>query len=281
MLDDGSMSARKVSWFRINMEDSPEMVPPQVNQDDGDQVVIGKLGQKIALNYEKKHDEPSENVDQFVSMFRELTGDFVTHIECSDIQDEDNTERRNEIIYYGPEGDLSIGGPAEVLLNLAIGEVYQYRNPLDRTWISWNNEPACRKGLDSEKSHMGFFNGKGFDPLFIEYGSTKSVSEDGEIKENEPWPSLDKLKRENNFRSVLNDATWNRRAHESISVNRLPFLVLFVPGLRNDSDDWRVKLAAEVNERLKAEPNPSQTFILCQPYHTDEAEKLEGMDELS
>jgi len=64
-------------------------------------------------------------------------------------------------------------------------------------------------------------------------------------------------------------------------VNRLPFLVLFVPDLRSDSDDWRVKLAAEVNEKLKASANPSKTFILCQPYHTDEADKIEGMEELS
>ena len=80
MQDDGTMSARRVNWFRINMEDSPEIVPAQVSQ-DGDQVVIGKLGQKIALSYEKAHDEPSENVEQLVGMFRELTGDFVTHIE--------------------------------------------------------------------------------------------------------------------------------------------------------------------------------------------------------
>lgn len=50
MQDDGTMSARRVSWFRINMEDSPGIVPTQV-QEDGDQVVIGKLGHKIALAF--------------------------------------------------------------------------------------------------------------------------------------------------------------------------------------------------------------------------------------
>ena len=180
----------------------------------------------------------------------------MTYIACSDIQDrdiDDNMKRRNEMIYYGPDEELTIGGSGEVLLNLAISEVFQFRNPLDRTWISWNNEPACRKGLDSDKSHIGIFSGKGLEPLFYEQGNEQS------------WPKLEKLKRINSFRSVLSEAEWNHRAFEAISVYRLPFLVIFVPGLQQNTamNDWRVQLAAEVNDRLRSKENKNFTFILC------------------
>ena len=138
---------------------------------------MGNLGQRKYLDYKKEHSEQEDNEMQIIEILKHLTGDFMTHIECQDIEDEDNP-RRNEVIYYGPEADLVLGGPAQVVLHLAINEVYHYDNPLDRTWISWNNEPECRKGLDSEKNHIGMFNGKGLEPRFYEQGS-------------EQWPDID------------------------------------------------------------------------------------------
>ena len=46
-------------------------------------------------------------------------------------------------------------------------------------------------------------------------------------------------------------------------------------------NDWRVQLAAEVNDRLRSKDNKNFTFILCQPYQTDEADRVEGILELS
>ena len=75
------------------------------------------------------------------------------------------------MIYYGPEEDLVIGGPAETVLSFAMTEVYNFTNPLDRTWVSWNNEAECLKGLDADKKHLGIFNGPSLEPLFFEQGS--------------------------------------------------------------------------------------------------------------
>ena len=79
MIDDGHISQRKVGWFRINIDENPKMSAPG---HDIDQIVMGKLGQRKFLNFQKESIFKLENEKHIVSILKELTGDFMTHIEC-------------------------------------------------------------------------------------------------------------------------------------------------------------------------------------------------------
>ena len=163
-------------------------------------------------------------------------------------------------------------GSAEVALHLAISEVYHYDDPADRTWIGWNNEPECRKGLGSDKNRIGIFNGKGLEPRFYEQGSDQ-------------WPDIDQLQKENTHRIVLAEAAWTPRAYNAIALFGLPCLITFVPGLTKEGrdGDWRVQLSTQVNERLRTQDaNPHQFFTLAQPYvSAGAADRLAGLYDLS
>ena len=153
-----------------------------------------KFGGRKYLNYQKEHDTPLESQNHIVDRVKELTGDFFSHIECQHIEDEDNAAR-TEVVYFGPEADLAPGGVAENIYRLAISEVYLYKNPLERAWVSWNNEAECRKGLDPEKNQMGFFHGPSLEPKFYEVGDS--------------WPNYDSLNIELAMRMMLVQPKWN------------------------------------------------------------------------
>ena len=270
MIDDGSLSPRKVSWFRVDIDEFPELGtgPAALN---GNQLVMGKLGQRKYLDHTIEGSEQVDQEMQIIEKLKPLTGDFMNPIQCSDIEDESNP-RRNEVIYFGPKADLALEGSAEVALHLAISEVYHYDDPVDRTWFGWNDEPGCRKGLDSDKNRIGIFNGKGLEPRFYEQGSDQ-------------WPDIDQLQKENTHRIVLAEAAWTPRAYNAIALFNLPCLITFVPGLTKEGrdDDWRVQLSTQVNERLRTQDaNPHQLFTLAQPYvSAGAADRLAGLYDLS
>ena len=270
MIDDGSLSPRKVSWFRIDIDEFPQLATAPAAE-NGNQLVMGKLGQRKYLDNMIEGSEQVDKEMQLIEKLKPLTGDFLNPIQCSDIEDESNP-RRNEVIYFGPNADLALEGSAEVALHLAISEVYHYDDPVDRTWFGWNNEAGCRKGLDSDKNRIGIFNGKGLEPRFYEQGSDQ-------------WPDIDQLQKENTHRIVLAEAAWTPRAYNAIALFGLPCLITFVPGLTQEGrdDDWRVQLSTQVNERLRTQDaNPHQFFTLAQPYvSAGAADRLAGLYDLS
>ena len=79
MIEDGVISQRRVGWFRIELEDNPTMGPAGVTND---QIVMGKLGQRKYLDFKKEFNTKEENEAQLANLMKELTGDFMTHIEC-------------------------------------------------------------------------------------------------------------------------------------------------------------------------------------------------------
>lgn len=84
-IDQGSISPRKVGWYSIDMDDFEDELPFDKEQVKSEQLVLGKLGQHKYLSYSRQQGTEPENVSQVVSMIQELTGDFITHLECENI----------------------------------------------------------------------------------------------------------------------------------------------------------------------------------------------------
>ena len=80
----GEWKHRDIGFFRVNIETHPELAP----DDSGipDQLVYNKAaGLRRLLHFHPVHDTEEENIQHFVGMLRELTGDWVEEIACEDI----------------------------------------------------------------------------------------------------------------------------------------------------------------------------------------------------
>ena len=49
MIDDGKLTPRKVSWFRIDIDEFPQLATAPAAE-NGNQLVMGKLGQRKYLD---------------------------------------------------------------------------------------------------------------------------------------------------------------------------------------------------------------------------------------
>ena len=79
MIDDGSISPRKVSWFRIDIDEFPQFATGPAAE-FGNQLVMGKLGQRKYLDNKIEGDEQVDKEMSLIEKLKPLTGDFVNPI---------------------------------------------------------------------------------------------------------------------------------------------------------------------------------------------------------
>ena len=82
--DDGTFTTRKVGWFWIDLDnfDNDDGELPVSKETISSHWIMGTLGQRKMLYEEEKLDLSEESKEHFVSVIKELTGDFMTHIDC-------------------------------------------------------------------------------------------------------------------------------------------------------------------------------------------------------
>jgi len=89
-----------------------------------DQMMTGG-GNRRMLNLEKVFEEKEKNEELLANIVRELSGDWITEIECSKIQ-ADKRQFYDEVIYFGPKKDLEKEGTAELLNTLSMVDRYNF-----------------------------------------------------------------------------------------------------------------------------------------------------------
>ena len=123
---DGVWAERNVGWFRVDIEKHPEL-----SYDDSgipDQLVVNRhSGLRRYLHYELSlgADKQNEEEEHFALIIKELTGDFFLEIACEDIQAEQRFYY-DEVLYFGAKEDLMEGGSADLLVQIAMVDRYNY-----------------------------------------------------------------------------------------------------------------------------------------------------------
>jgi len=99
------------------------------------------------------------NYELIASIVRELTGDWVTEIDCDDIQ-KDNRKFYDEVVYFGDKKDLEKDGQANAFITLAKHDTYKYVD--HRVAFYVNEDPECRTKfqLEPEKTYIAFLSGE-------------------------------------------------------------------------------------------------------------------------
>ena len=122
------------------------------------------------IGFEKHFESETENNEFFGHIVRELTGDFVTKVECDQIN-QPRRKVRDEVIYFGPASDLVRGGEAEEVVKLSMQDRYNFDK---RAMFVYNDDPKCRKsyGLDESKRYVTFMSSNDAD------GVTMTIGED-------------------------------------------------------------------------------------------------------
>lgn len=83
MIEDGAISQRTISWYRLDIDEFPDMA---LKADKSTQLIISKLGNyKKDFDFEKSEESREANELNLVNFIKEYTGDFVTHVECEQI----------------------------------------------------------------------------------------------------------------------------------------------------------------------------------------------------
>ena len=96
---------------------------------------------------------------------RELTGEFVTEIECKKIQDP-NRFNYDEVIYLGSQKQLfKEGGLVSALKYTSMWDKYSF--DLQRNGFFFNDQPDCRRerDLDPDEPYIIWYNGEQIEPL--------------------------------------------------------------------------------------------------------------------
>lgn len=73
--------------------------------DDADQLIMTKTGLSRLVHFRKINEAAEVNAEMFAAIVRELTGEWVSQIECEKIQ----SERRfyyDEVVYFGDRKEL-------------------------------------------------------------------------------------------------------------------------------------------------------------------------------
>ena len=103
---------------------------------------------------------------------RELTGEFVTEIECKKIQDP-NRFNYDEVIYLGSQKHLfKEGGMVSALKQASKWDKYSF--DLQRNGFFFNDQPDCRRerDLDPDEPYIIWYNGDQIEPLVVKVEET-------------------------------------------------------------------------------------------------------------
>ena len=238
----GEWKHRDIGFFRVNIETHPELAP----DDSGipDQLVYNKAaGLRRLLHYHPVHDTEEENIQHFVGMLRELTGDWVEEIACEDIQ-RDERYTYDEVVYFGDADDLGESGKANLVSTLSMVDRYSYDQ--SRAGFFYNSDPACRKehDLDEDKNYVVYFNGLNALPQHLEWDTDQIT--------------YDQLLFTLNTSIVKGTPIWGQRSYSALYdywMNGIVFLL--EKGAIYDHDpesykrDWRMALMARLTEYMQ------------------------------
>ena len=237
-IEDGTITDRDIAWLRIDLEANPELgldqsgYPAQVIMNN-----VGQLQRYIGFNY--FHESKEEAELDFASVIKNFTGDFITEIDCEDIQSDDRP-LYDEVIFFGKEESLDsdVGLDLEVL---AMVDRYNYhQSPVGFHYVT---DPKCRQevGLDASKEFISMFNGYNALPTHL-------LADD----------KLDFRTLNYRLQTGVNLGTprWSQRSYAGIFEMMTNALVFLTPeGSLLDhstlSDDWRAALMAKTTEFIQ------------------------------
>ena len=231
----GEWSKRNLGWFRIDLDKYPALHP----NDNGnpDQMITGQ-GWRRMIGFENQYEEAEKNEEFFASIVRELTGDWVTKIECGMIQHK-NRRTPDEVIYFGPESDLEKGGDAELVTQLSVMDRYNFNE--QRASFGVNDSPDCRKQFDLDENKR-----------FIAF-----------LSENEAIPNIMTIGEDEISLNSLNFALtttivkatprWGQRAFSAFFDWKQNGIIYYMPDVTKEdlSNDWRVTLMISIKEWIQ------------------------------
>ena len=262
MIKSGKSSARNsLGWFRVDIEKHPELsfeeeaFPDQL-------VVSNKSGLKRYLHYEEMYETKAEDEAHLALIIKELTGDFVEPINCSDIQAE-MRHHYDEVVYMGPKKEIEEGGSLALFEELAKVDRYNFDD--QRAGFYYVEDSACRTehDLDDDKNYIVFFNG-----------------------ENSIWNHIEVTPDSVNFEQLMftlntsivkGTARWSQRSYSALFDFLMTGIVYLMPedALSNvvlTMKDWRVALMAKVIEWTQE--NDSMFIPVIQDWDADDEEGM-------
>ena len=144
-IEDGTWTGRSLGWFRCDLDEHPEMAID--GRGESDQMMTG-AGNRRMIGFDKAFDDKEKNEELLANIVRELSGDWITEIECSKIQ-ADKRQFYDEVIYFGPKKDIEKEGTAELLNTLSMVDRYNFTE--QRVGFYYNEDPKCREEFNLKK----------------------------------------------------------------------------------------------------------------------------------
>ena len=111
------------------------------------------------IGFKRQSDDIKKDEEFFARIVRELSGDWITEVDCADIQQQ-GRRNHDEIVYFGPKSELEKDGRGYEVINLSIVDRYNFDE--QRVSFLYNEDPECREAydLDPKKSYVAFLNGE-------------------------------------------------------------------------------------------------------------------------
>ena len=226
-----------VGWFACTTEEVPDI---QFDAELPNQIVMHKsqLVNRSLDFLPLGEDERPDGAHHLVATVLELTGDWVTKVECDSV-----FGQSEEDAGFGPDGELvyfgtleNLDGPLDVDLNggdmkqvealklAAMIERYEYLDEDFTTSFYVVDDPACatKHGLDPSKSNIAFF------------------AKDSEFRDrpffltqDEDTFDISTILRFIQVSAVKSFPSWNKRSHSALfdfSANGLFYVMPKIPG---------------------------------------------------
>ena len=204
-----------------------------------DQMIINNLaGLQRWIHFEKTQEEAKDAEEHLALIIQELSGEWFTEIECSEIQAE-TRYFYDEVVYMGDPEDLKPEGTAELLNTMAMVDRYNFDQ--QRAGFYYNSDPKCRSehDLEEDKKYVVYFNGVNSLPYHL------TLDED--------YINFEQLMFTLNTSIVKGTPRWSQRAYSSLYdfyMNGLVFMMEegSLTRVVESKDDWRVALMAKITE---------------------------------
>ena len=254
----GDWSKRNVGWFRVNLEETPELAidDPTVS----DQVVVGP-GMSRMIHFAKVGSKEKDDYEMIMAeIVRELTGDWVNTIECSEIQGA-NRWYFDEAVYFGKKEDLEDGGIADFFSKASMVDRFNFDE--QRVGFFYTEDAECRRlrDLDVDKNYIVIYNGENSVPFILELGKDEL--------------NLGRMVHEINTGVVKGTPRWGQRAHSAVFNHMVNALIYMVPEPLSPDEmeaDWRVMLMVRMIEMMQE--NDTSFVPILVPFEQNAENKM-------
>ena len=81
-ISDGEWKERSLGWFRCDLDEHPEMAIDGSGRAD---MMMTGYGNRRMLGFSKMFDEKEKNVEILANIVRELSGEWITEVDCDKI----------------------------------------------------------------------------------------------------------------------------------------------------------------------------------------------------